>query len=166
MNIIKTYIIPSLFVILLVSIDQFTKYLATLYLMPISEFVLIDGVFSLLYLENAGMAFGLFQGGRWVFIVFTVLALGFMMFFYKSMPKTRYHTVMRAFILMLVGGGLGNFIDRLRQGFVVDFFYISLIDFPVFNMADVFITIATIALGIMVLFVKEPKAIADAQDNS
>lgn len=154
---IKKIAIPVAFLILLIAIDQFTKYLAVLYLMPIGEYVLIEGVFSLLYLENAGMAFGLLQGGRWIFVVVTVFALGFMAFYYITMPHSRYHTVLRAFLLMLAGGGIGNFIDRLLNGFVVDFLYFSLIDFPVFNVADIFIVVGTIGIGIMVIFIKEPQ---------
>lgn len=143
---------------MLLAIDQITKYLAVVRLQPIREIVLIDGVFSLLYHENAGMAFGLFQGGRWVFVVLTVVAMGFFVYFYRSLPRTQYHNWMRFFLLMLIGGALGNFVDRLIQGYVVDFFYFSLINFPVFNMADVFLVVAVFALAIMILFVKEPKS--------
>ncbi|MCL2397999.1 MAG: signal peptidase II, partial [Defluviitaleaceae bacterium] len=155
--IFKRVVLPAAFLIVLLAIDQFTKYLAVTYLAPVREIVLIDGVFSLLYHENSGMAFGLFQGGRWFFVISTVLALGFFMYYYTSLPKTRYHDRMRFFILMFVGGALGNFVDRLMQGYVVDFFFISLINFPIFNMADVFLTVAVFALAAIVLFTKEPK---------
>jgi len=158
MKTFKRKILPVIFVIVLLAIDQYTKYMAVVHLQPIREFVLIDGVFSLLYHENAGMAFGLFQGGRWAFVVLTVVAMGFFVYFYTSLPKTRYHNVMRFFLLMLIGGALGNFVDRLIQGYVVDFFFFSLINFPVFNMADVFLVVSVFALAIMILFVKEPKS--------
>jgi len=157
MKILKRFVLPTAFVLLLLAIDQFTKHLAVTYLRPIREIVLIDGVFSLLYHENSGMAFGLFQDGRWFFVVVTVLALGFFIYYYASLPKTRYHSRMRFFLLMLIGGALGNFVDRLLQGYVVDFFFFSLINFPVFNMADVFLVIAVFALAIIILFTKEPK---------
>jgi len=156
MIILKKFIIPILFVTSLVAIDQFTKYLAVLYLKPIAQHTLIENIFYLFYLENSGMAFGLLQDGRWFFVIFTLMALGFMMYYYLTMPSSRYHTVLRIFLLLLIGGGLGNFIDRVRQGYVVDFFLLRFIDFPVFNVADIFIVIATIAIGIMVLFIKEP----------
>jgi len=157
MKIFKRIILPTAFVLVLVAIDQFTKYLAATYLRPIREIVLIDGVFSLLYHENSGMAFGLFQDGRWFFVVLTVAALGFFIYYYISLPKTRYHDRMRFFLLMFIGGALGNFIDRLMYGYVVDFFFFSLINFPVFNMADVFLTIAVFCLAFIMLFTKEPK---------
>jgi len=154
----KRQVLPVLFVIVLLAIDQLTKYLAVVRLAPIGEFVIIDGVFSLLYHENAGMAFGLFQGGRWVFVGLTVVAMGFFVYFYRSLPKTRYHNIMRFLLLVLIGGALGNFVDRLIQGYVVDFFYFSLINFPIFNMADVFLVVSVIALAVMILFIKEPKS--------
>jgi signal peptidase II len=158
MRTLKRNLLPAAFVILLLGIDQLTKYLAVVHLAPIGEFVLIDGVFSLLYHENTGMAFGLFQGGRWVFVALTVVSMGFFVYFYTSLPRTRYHNIMRFFLLMLIGGALGNFVDRLIQGYVVDFFYFSLINFPIFNMADVFLVVSVISLAIMILFVKEPKS--------
>jgi len=153
---LKRRILPVLFVILLLGIDQLTKYLAVVRLQPIGEFVLIDGVFSLLYHENAGMAFGLFQGGRWFFVVLTVISMGFFLYFYTSLPKTRYHDTMRFFLLMLIGGALGNFVDRLIQGYVVDFFFFSLINFPIFNVADIFLVVSVFALAVMILFIREP----------
>ncbi|MCL2397653.1 MAG: signal peptidase II [Defluviitaleaceae bacterium] len=157
MKILKTYILPTAFVALLVAIDQFTKYLAVTHLRPITEFVLIDGVFSLRYAENSGMAFGLFQDGRWVFVVLTVAVLSGVVWFYAALPKTRYHNTVRFFLLMFIGGALGNFVDRLLQGYVVDFFFFSLINFPIFNMADIFLVVAVVAMAFITLFVKEPK---------
>ncbi|MDR2183613.1 MAG: signal peptidase II [Clostridiales bacterium] len=158
MRIFKRFVLPVIFIVAILGVDQFTKYWAATRLAPIGELVLIDGVFSLLYHENTGMAFGLFPDGRWVFVGLTVVAMGFFIYFYASLPRSRYHNVMRFFLLMLIGGALGNFVDRLIQGYVVDFFYFSLINFPIFNMADVFLVVSVIVLAIMILFVKEPKS--------
>ena len=157
MRILKTYISPVAFVGLLLAIDQITKYLAAVHLKPIREFVLIDGVFSLRYAENDGMAFGLFSGGRWFFVVLTVAILAFVIYFYTTLPKTRHRGPLRFFLLMLVGGALGNFVDRLFNGYVIDFFFFSLINFPIFNMADVFLVVAVIAICAITLFSREPK---------
>jgi len=157
MKFFKTYLLPVLFVGLVVAIDQFTKFLAVRYLMPVREFVLIDGVFSLLYLENTGMAFGLFKGGRWVLIGLTVFILGLLIYYYITLPKTRLIRVYRVLFLLIIGGALGNFIDRLWRGFVVDFFYFKLINFPVFNMADVFLVVSVIVLIVMTIFAKDGK---------
>jgi len=154
---IKKHVFPFIFVVLLVAIDQLTKYLAVVFLKPIREIVIFDGVFSLHYWENAGMAFGMAQGGRWVFVALTLPVLAFIVYYYRNLPKTRYHSVIRLFLLMLMGGALGNFIDRLLHGYVVDFFYFSLINFPIFNMADIFLVVGVICLLVMTLFIKEPK---------
>lgn len=155
MEIIKKYILPPVFVGILLAIDQFTKYLAVVYLQPISKIVIIEGVFSLFYLENSGMAFGLLQGGRWIFIAITVVVMCFIIYFYTTLPKNRYGSITRFFLLMLIGGALGNFIDRLLHGFVVDFFFFKLINFPVFNMADVFLVVAVFAIIGITIFTKE-----------
>lgn len=156
MKILKTFVFPALFVALLVAVDQITKYLAVEYLKPIRIFHIIEGVFSLQFHENPGMAFGLFQGGRWFFIGFTIIILGLFIYYYASLPKTRHRGIIRLFLLMLMGGALGNFADRLfREGYVVDFFSFTLINFPIFNMADVFLVVAVFFLIIFTLFSRE-----------
>jgi len=152
MKILKKYILPIAFVATLLAIDQVTKRLAVRYLRPIGTFELIYGLFSLHYTENSGMAFGLFQGGRWVFVVLTVVVLGFIIYLYATLPKTRFRTPMRFFLLMLIGGALGNFVDRLFQGYVVDFLAFTFINFPVFNMADVFLVVSVFVLVPLFLF--------------
>ena len=154
---IKRHIPPVLFVVFLLALDQFSKYLAVVYLRPITEFQLIEGVFSLYYWENAGMAFGMLQGGRWIFVTVTIVVLGFILYYYVSLPKSRHQKLIRIFLLILTGGALGNFIDRLLKGSVVDFFYFKLIDFPIFNLADVFLVVSIFALVIITLFTKETK---------
>jgi signal peptidase II len=157
MRFFKTYLLPVLFVGLVVGIDQFTKLLAVRYLAPLREVVLIDGVFSLLYLENTGMAFGLFQGGRWVLIGITVVIMGLLIYYYVTLPKTRFIKIYKILFLMIIGGALGNFGDRLLRGFVVDFFYFSLINFPVFNMADVFLVVSVVVLIFLTIFFGDGK---------
>jgi len=141
--------------ILFVALDQFTKYLAVVYLSPIREHVLIPGVFSLLYLENRGMAFGLFYGGRWVFVVLTIIIMSGIIYNYITLPKTRPYNVIRVMLVLLTAGAIGNLIDRVRQGFVVDMFYFSLINFPVFNVADVLVVVSVIAIGIVYIYLSK-----------
>jgi len=146
MKIVKKYILPIALVGLLLAIDQVTKRLAVRFLRPVGTFELVYGLFSLHYAENSGMAFGLFQGGRWVFVALTVVVLGFIVYLYATLPKTRFRTPMRFFLLVLIGGALGNFVDRLFQGYVVDFLAFTFVNFPVFNMADVFLVVSVFAL--------------------
>ena len=97
--------------------------------------MLIDGVFQLEYLENRGAAFGLFQGQRLFFFLSAGVILAIVVWFYLRVPMERRYLTLRILAVLIVAGAIGNFIDRLRLGYVVDFFYFCLIDFPIFNVA-------------------------------
>ncbi|MCL2353813.1 MAG: signal peptidase II [Defluviitaleaceae bacterium] len=155
MTIIKKYVLPIAFVLLLLAIDQFTKHLAVTHLYPVGEVVLIDGVFSLLFTTNAGMAFGLLQGGRWLFVVLTVVIMCGLVYYYIKMPEGRFVKAQRVLLLVLAAGALGNFVDRLMQGYVVDFFFFSFINFPVFNVADIFLVVSIPILGLLMMLPPE-----------
>ncbi|MDR2648577.1 MAG: signal peptidase II [Clostridiales bacterium] len=145
--------LPILFCAALIAIDQLSKYLAYTLLKPVGSLAIIEGVFSLTYVENQGAAFGLFQGARWFFIVITILIMGGIVYFYRGLPRERAYGKARFTLLLIASGALGNFIDRFRQGYVVDFFHASFIDFPVFNIADSCVVIGTILFIILYLFV-------------
>ena len=155
MRIFKKVILPISLVILLIALDQITKYWAVQNLMGQPPHIIIDGILSFRYHENAGMAFGLMQGGRWFFVALTLPILGFLLYYYNSMPKNPIGNAVRISILGLIGGALGNFVDRLFQGYVVDFIQVTFINFPIFNVADIFVVISTISMGILVFFVKD-----------
>ena len=139
--------------VLLVLLDQWTKHLAVTYLAGGEDIVLIPGVFQLQYLENRGAAFGLFQNKIWAFVILTVVFLLFLIWAYLRMPKTKKYLPLHVVAAVLAAGALGNFIDRVRLGYVVDFFYFSLIDFPIFNVADIYVVVSFAALLICILFV-------------
>ncbi len=139
-----------------VGVDQLTKWLAVTYLKPIKSYPLWQGVFHLTYHENPGMAFGMMQNNRWVFLVFSTLAIvaifGYLLYF----SDTDWFTAVS--LLMVGGGGVGNMIDRLfryseRHGCnaVVDFFDFTLIDFAIFNVADSFVCVGAVLLCLAVL---------------
>lgn len=138
--------------IILVVIDQLTKKLAVIHLKDQEPIVLIKNVFQLLYLENRGAAFGILQGKRPVFIVITIIILILLAYCYIRAPYTRKFLRLRIVLIMIAAGALGNFIDRTLQGYVVDFFYFNLIDFPIFNVADIYVTCAAVFLVVLVLF--------------
>ena len=124
---------------LLILADQVTKYLAISKLKDTSGVTLISGVLEFQYLENRGMAFGMLQGRQMLFLVLcTFFCIALLWLFYK-IPKTGYYLPLILTGGILAGGALGNFIDRAFRGFVVDFIYITLIDFPVFNVADIYV---------------------------
>jgi len=140
-------------VVIIIVIDQISKYLATIYLKPIGSFVILKKVFSLAYVENRGAAFGILQNERWLFIVLTIIisiAIACYLIFNRNESL-----ILRISLSMILGGAIGNLIDRIKQGYVVDMFHFTLIDFPVFNVADSFIVIGTILLGYYILFMAE-----------
>lgn len=149
----KQAVFGILLVILLLAVDQASKYLAVMFLKDKPDFQLIPGVFSLHYLENRGSAFGMLQNQMLFFLLITVFVLAAAIFFLRRLPKNRHFLPLRIVGYFLVAGALGNFIDRIFHSYVIDFFYFSLIDFPVFNVADIYITVSTIVLFILILFV-------------
>lgn len=128
-------------VILLTCLDQFTKYLATANLKNQPSILLIPGVFELTYLENRGAAWGMLENMQWVFLIFTAVILAVLGYCYVKANGTKYRAF-RILSVVLAAGAIGNAIDRLFHGYVVDFFYFSLIDFPVFNVADCYVTVS------------------------
>jgi len=164
MRILKTYVLPISFVGLLLFVDQITKWLAVRHLAPLDahlpprDVVLIDGFLRLTFLENNGMAFGLMEGARWLFIPLTIVMIGVMIYIYKTAPEGRMGKLHRITILVLIGGALGNFVDRLFRegGFVIDFIIFEFFPF-VFNLADVFVVVSVFALIILMAFTKEKK---------
>lgn len=141
-------------VLLLLFLDQITKYLAQLHLKGKSPFPVIPDVLELRYLypENRGIAFGLFQHRVPVFIVLTVVFLAVIFYVWARLPKNGYYLPFLAVLVLMTAGAAGNFIDRVFRGYVIDFIYISLIDFPIFNLADVFVVCGGMLMVILVLF--------------
>ena len=139
----------------IVAADQITKLLVLANIPLFGDVPAIPGLFHLTYVQNTGAAFSSFEGMRWMFVgLFVVLTvLIFLEYFKKPMPFTTFE---RWCIAAIYGGGLGNVIDRVRLGFVVDMIEVDFINFPVFNVADCFITCGCIALIVhMIFFNKE-----------
>lgn len=136
----------------LTAIDQYTKYLASSNLKGQDNIILIKGVFELEYLENRGAAFGILQNQQWLFIILFILFVIIVSVLYVRMPQDQRYYPVRIIALMIISGGIGNLIDRVRLGYVVDFFYFSLIDFPIFNVADIYVTVSMVVLFILFIF--------------
>jgi signal peptidase II len=133
--------------------DRFTKLLAISYLKGNEPFVIIDGVFELRYLENQGAAFGLLQNKQFLFFIITVVACVFIVWLYVfRIPAVKRYLPLMACAVLIFAGAIGNFIDRVSNAYVVDFLYFRLINFPVFNVADIFVTVGTALLLILGLF--------------
>ena len=148
---IKSAFIGLVSAILLIILDQWTKNQAVISLKDHAK-VLINGVFELRYLENQGAAWGMFSGARFFFVVFACLLSIVFAYIYLNMPTESKYNWMKLVIVLFISGALGNMIDRVVNGFVVDFFYFSLIDFPVFNVADIYITCGAFLFVILILF--------------
>lgn len=150
-------IVAGLIVVaVLTGLDQYTKVLAARYL-PGRPVEIIKGVFKLQYLQNTGAAFGLFSNQMIFFYVITVAFLALAVFFYLRAPRGRRFLPLRIIALFLMAGALGNFIDRVSFRYVRDFLYFCLIDFPIFNVADIYVTCSAAAIfALMLWFYKDP----------
>ena len=149
---IESCLAGTVFFIVLILIDQFTKYLAVTFLKDNGPFIIIDGVFQLRYLENRGAAFGMMQGRQYLFVAGAAVIVLLIAYFYQKMPMTKKYIPLRICAVLLCSGAIGNMIDRLKLNYVVDFFYFDLIDFPIFNVADCYVVVACIAFVFLILF--------------
>lgn len=142
--------------ILIIILDQVTKFFAIKHLKAAAPCVILDNFFQFNYVENYGAAFGILEGKKVFFIIMTLAVIvGISFFLIKNYDEI--NIFLRIGISLLLGGAIGNFIDRIRFGYVVDFISFRLIgryDFPVFNIADIAIVIGTGLILILVLFDK------------
>lgn len=167
----KEFFISTVFVAILVAIDQITKSLAVAFLKNKPAIPIIKDVFELEYLENTSAAFGMdpisllhkiFQFDVFnqnpeiylnvrmgFFYLLTIVMIWLLGLFYLRIPKEKRFRYMDWIVLFMIAGAIGNFIDRATQQYVVDFLYFKLISFPIFNVADIYVTCAVIALLIL-----------------
>ena len=151
------YIKAGIAVLLLVLLDQWTKVLAVRHLMNTDGITLIPKVFRLYYLENRGSAFGMLQNQK-VFILFVgIVFLAVLLFFLLKLPEQKKFRIVHILLAVIIAGGIGNMIDRFRLDYVVDFISFVLINYPIFNVADIYVVVATIGLFILFLFVYKEK---------
>lgn len=140
-------------VALLTGLDQWTKYLAVRHLKDQPDIPLIDNVLYLHYLENRGAAFGLFQNQFLFFGIMTVIILCAVIYVLWHMPSDKKYLFLRIICFVICAGAIGNFIDRVRLNYVVDFIYFSPINFPVFNVADIYVVVSMALFLISFLFI-------------
>ncbi len=136
----------------LVYADMFTKQLAVTYLKGKPSYIILDGIFELSYLENRGAAFGMMQNMKYFFLVIAVIMALFVLYSLIKMPTNAHYFIMRMCFVLIGAGAIGNMIDRLTTEYVVDFFYFVLINFPIFNVADIYVSVSCIILILTVLF--------------
>lgn len=138
--------------------DQLTKFLAVKFLEPIPTCPLFEGVLHLTYHENRGAAFGIFADKRWIFMsVSVIMIVGLLIYLLLGKCENMLYTVS---LSMIIGGGIGNMIDRIALGYVVDFIDFRLINFAIFNGADSFVCVGSglLVLALVLDIIKEAKA--------
>ena len=150
-NSVKMIIIDILILIIAVLADQFVKIAVTC-LKGKSSKVLINGVLEFYYHENKGAAFGILNGQRVFFILMAVVVLLVILYFIMKLPAEKKYIKLNIALTFVLAGAIGNTIDRISLGYVRDFIYFSIIDFPIFNVADMYITVSTFLIIIMILF--------------
>ena len=140
----KNQLTVAVELVLLILLDQFTKYLAVHLLKGTKGISLIPGIFEFYYLENLGAAWGILKNARYFFLITALILIGFIIYYYRRLPDDRHWNFCRVLMILLTAGAVGNSIDRLIHGYVVDFLYVSVINFPVFNVADCYVTVSII----------------------
>lgn len=174
----KSLIFGGLLVLILVALDQFTKYLAVIFLKGKPAIPIIKDIFELQYLENTSAAFGMdpisllhrifqfdiFLQNPDIYLsvrmgFFYILTFGMILVFiwvFLKVPNHKRMVFLDYILIFLAAGAIGNLIDRIAQQYVVDFLYFKLIDFPIFNVADIYVTCAAIILlGLGIFYYKD-----------
>ena len=141
-----------LFVILVIA-DQLTKHLAVVRLKNQAAYNLINGILEFNYLENRGAAFGVLQNQKYFFVFVALIFIGVIVFVLIKVPTQKKYYSLNILLVMIAAGAVGNMIDRVRYEYVVDFIYLVCIQFPIFNVADIYVTTATVILVFQILFV-------------
>ncbi len=143
-----------------VGLDQWTKVLAVKHLMNQPPFVIWEGVFEFLYSENRGAAFGMLQGQKFFFVIVAVIVLSAALYAVIRMPAGKKYLPLHFVAMFLSAGAVGNMIDRFTRGYVVDFLYFKLIDFPIFNVADCYVTVSMFVFILLFLLVYKEEDLA------
>ncbi len=145
-----------LFIILTV-IDQGSKLWVRQSLMNNDPFVIIPDVFSLQYHENTGAVWGIMSGKVQFLSIFTFIILLFIVYLYLKIPQDKKYNPLKLITVFIISGAVGNLIDRIFLGYVVDFIYFELINFPLFNIADSYLTVSSIILFLLAIFYYKDK---------
>ncbi|MBQ0092459.1 MAG: signal peptidase II [Clostridiales bacterium] len=150
-----------------VALDQITKLIVVSSMKLHEEVPFLPGFIRFYRTENTGAAFSLFADHRWVFMVFSGIAMAAIAVI--LVKWYRRHPLLTASLAMILGGGIGNMIDRVANGYVVDFIDFQFMNFAVFNVADIFVTCGSVLLAVYILLFEakaEPKQKANASEES
>jgi signal peptidase II len=148
----KRYWMACISIAILIGFDRWTKFLAVVRLKDQPSIPIIPNIFELTYVENRGAAFGVLQDQRWFFLILTFFVLVLLIYAFVRVPSGRRFVPLQMIGIGFFSGAAGNMIDRMLHGYVVDFLYFRLIDFPVFNLADVYVTVTAVFFFLFVFF--------------
>ena len=137
----------------LTAVDQITKHIALTKLKPIGNTTFIKGFMDFTFVENRGAAFGILNGKIWLLLILAAIICAVIIYSMLKMPKTKEYRLLKAALTLILAGAVGNVIDRVIRGYVVDFFEFTFISFPVFNMADIYVVVGAIAMALIMIFV-------------
>ena len=153
------FLLPVLIILAIVIIDQITKYMTVSMLMPINSVEIIKNFFLLTYVENRWAAFGTKMCGRWFFVALTVIVVVAGAIYYSKIYNKDKSKIASLALVLVAGGAIGNCIDRLFRGYVVDMLSFNFFgySFPVFNFADICVVIGAVLLVVSLCFTKEGK---------
>ena len=153
----RNKLILSIIIAGFIAFDQMLKILAADFLKPVGQIPLIKGFLNLTYIENKGAAFGFFPGNKFILIILTsILCAGLIWYLLRIINRSK---LMIFSLVMIISGGVGNLIDRIRLGYVIDYFHVNIpavnFDFAVFNFADSCVTVGVILFAASILFTKK-----------
>lgn len=151
MSRIKRFIMFFIITILAIALDQYTKILAVKYLMS-SDYPLLKDILEFVYTENRGAAFGILQGGKILFYIIAIIVSVVIIRSVYIMPNSKRMLHLLLALNFIFAGAWGNIVDRINRSYVVDFIYFKPINFPVFNVADIYVSLAVVYLMFLLLF--------------
>ena len=161
-NRVVLYLIYLITTIGLIGLDQYSKILAIDHLKDKNSIAILKDIFELSYVENKGAAYGMLAGKINLFLIITFILVPAIIYsihkisniieFFGEKVNAKVFKLLQIDLVIILAGAIGNFIDRVTKGYVVDYFYFKLIDFPVFNVADCYITVAVVILLFICIF--------------
>ncbi|MPW25054.1 signal peptidase II [Alkalibaculum sp. M08DMB] len=142
-----------LIIIIIVILDQVSKLLAIHYVKPLNTIPILENVFHLTYAQNTGAAFSILSNKiSLLTFITTIFIIILLIYLYRISSKDKKFNLLTFSLSLIIGGALGNLVDRMRLGYVVDFFDFRLINFAIFNVADCFIVVGSILLVVLIIF--------------
>ncbi|OFN53967.1 MULTISPECIES: signal peptidase II [unclassified Streptococcus] len=145
----KRKVMVPIVIVALIALDQWVKFeiVKNIQLGEVKPF--LPKILSLTYLRNTGAAFSILENQQWLFAVITLVVIGAAIWYLSKHIKGSVWLL--SSLSLIIAGGIGNFIDRMRQGFVVDMFQLDFVNFAIFNVADSYLTIGVLVLIVMML---------------